>query len=117
MGGHNDAFREQQGSAVLTLTATATLTQIQLDAYKIIRAVHATVAIALTLPAASAANEGQVRHVCCGGAAAVTVVCTAGFGTVGAGGDTVTGAQGEMITIASDGTAWHTDTLATGDIH
>lgn len=116
MSGHNDLETEQQGAKVLTLAATATLTQKQLEQCKIIRAVHAATPIALTLPAADALNAGMVRYVCCGGAAAVTIVCTAGYGTVGAGGDTATLAQGEMICLVSDGTAWFAGTLATGDI-
>ncbi len=114
MSGHNDLIDEQQGAGVLVLTATKTLTHKHLAANKIIRAVHSSVQINLTLPTATANNAGMVRLFNCGGAAVLTVV-TEGFG--GSGSTTVTLAQGETIVIVSDGTGWYASTLATGDIH
>lgn len=114
MAGHNDLSTEQQGAGVLEIAATATLTHQHLAKNKIIRAVHGSVAIALTLPAAGKNNAGMSRLFCCGGAAAVTVV-TGGYG--GSSNTIATLAQGEMVTIVSDGTAWFAATLATGDIH
>ena len=116
MAKHNDLEVEQSGAKVLTIAATATLTVMQLEEYKIIRAVHASSAIALTLPAGGARNKGMIRYICCGGAAAVTIINTLGYGTVGSGGDTMTLAQGEVGIIVSDGVDWHAGTLATGDI-
>ena len=60
---------------------------------------------ALTVDAAAGANIGAEVMVCCDGAAA-TVIVTAGFGAVGAGGDTISLAQGESCFIYSDGVAW-----------
>ena len=102
------AYRRQ-----LVKTATATLTLRELQEHKIIMGTHASVAIALTLPAAAEAMDGMVRIIGCGGAAAVTVVVTAGYGAVGAGGDTITLAQGECVAIMCDGTNWYAGTLTT----
>lgn len=101
------------GRATLAVTATATLTNAQLAVNPIINANHASVAIALTLPAAGAGNAGKEAYIGMGGAAAVTVICTAGFGGGGSGKDTVTLAQGDMCHVISDGTNWYVTNVTT----
>jgi hypothetical protein len=91
----------------LILTATATLTAAQIHDYKIIAGTHASVAIALTLPAAASHMAGLQRIIVDGGAAAVTVVVAAGYGGAGSGSDTATLAQGEAVVVVCDGSYWY----------
>lgn len=95
-----------RASKVLTKTATATLTRSEMLANSIIVGTHASVAIALTLPAASGTYKGRSWVVAQGGAAAVTVVCAAGFGGGSTATDVITLAQGMGTLIFCDGTAW-----------
>jgi hypothetical protein len=112
-----ESFRRTQREIVATSrlakTATASLTNAEVRNYAYIDGNHASVAIALTVPAASAANKGAIVTVVNKGAAAVTVVCAAGFGGGGAGTDTVTLSQGKCATVHSDGAYWYTGDIAT----
>jgi len=116
MSGHNVLHELELANSnnLVTYTATpsATLTAAQVRVGAIV-GTHASVAIAFTLPVAGAVVKGVSLKVCCGGAAAVTVVVTAGYGGVGAGGDTITLAQGEFVTVFCDGTNWYAGTLTT----
>lgn len=106
-GTHN-LRRKQAGanSAPVTKTATATLTQGEVINSGFIIATHASVAIAITIPAAAGVYKGYELIVAQGGAAAVTVVCAAGYGGGGAATDTVTLAQGQFAKFVCDGSAW-----------
>jgi hypothetical protein len=99
--------------STLSKTATATLTDAEVNQCPLINANHATVAIALTVPAAATTNAGANILVGMGGAAAVTVICAAGFGGGGGSKDTVTLAQGDMCLVASDGTNWYVTNVTT----
>ena len=88
----------------LTKTATATLTNEEVINNLVIYGNHASAAIAFTLPAAGAANDGCINFIVNQAAAVVTVVVTAGFG---AGNDTLTLAAGEMALIFSNGSYWY----------
>ena len=90
---------------VVAKTVTATLTAAEMKGGAI-NAVHASTPVALTLPAANTC-AGYMQTIYDGGAQAVTVIATGGFGGVGAGGDTLTLAQGEAALVWSDGTYWY----------
>lgn len=90
--------------AVVAKTATATLTAAEV-LYGLVTGNHATVAIALTLPTdAVAGAEVIITQI---GAAAVTVICAAGFGGGGATVDTFTLSLGQSCLCYYDGTLWH----------
>lgn len=107
-------FRREQREArrKTAKTATATLTNDEVENGLVV-ATHASVQIDLTLPAAADGNADYNCLIADGGAAAVTVICTAGFGGGGAGADTVTLAQGQMVIIYSDGDSWYYTNLTT----
>jgi len=92
---------------VLTKTAMATLTNDEVMRNFRIRGSHASAAIALTFPAASAANDGAILIVENTNAAVVTAVVTEGFGN--GGNDTLTLAEGEAALVYSA----ETDTVGT----
>ena len=93
-------------------TADATLNLAELT-NTIINAHHATVAIALTLPAAGSTYTGCDALIGMGDAAAVTVICAAGFGGGGGGKDTITLARGDMCHVYCDGTNWYVGNVTT----
>lgn len=105
MSQHNLLFEQQEVRRRnrITKTATATLTAREVLDNSVILGDHASAAIALTLPTASAGIDGARVTIVNAGVAAVTVVgnavlsgtATAGFGGVGSGGDTLTLAQGQ----------------------
>lgn len=93
----------------LVKTATATLTILDVNENGAVVADSAD-AVALTLPAASSAMAGRVLFIGAAGAGALTIVVTAGLAGVGAGGDTLTLAQGAFAILwcgyDSDGWNW-----------
>jgi hypothetical protein len=106
MSRHNIGSILSEGLNFVSKTATATLTADEIN-HSLITATHASVAIALTVPAAATEYEGYSFIVASGGAAAVTVVVSAGFGGAGASADTVTLAQGDACMLICDGTNWY----------
>lgn len=95
--------------AKLAVTATATLTYAQLGAYK---SFIASDAVAITLPAASAALNGLVRRICAGGASA-TVVVAAGFAGNSGSSDVVTLGIGDYAEVFCNGTYWFVNSVTT----
>ena len=112
-GSHNIRNKLFEGRDYITKAATATLTKAEVE-FSRINAVHGSSAIALTIPAASADQEGSGFQVRMGGAAAVTVVVSGGFAGVGSGGDTVTLAQGEFAEFYCDGSYWYNNSVGAG---
>lgn len=108
-------FRREQreGRRYTAKTATATLIADEVE-FGFITATHSSSGIALTVPAASAALKGYQAIIADGGAAAVTVVVSAGYGGAGSGTDTVTLAQGDAVSIYCDGTSWYSISHTTG---
>jgi hypothetical protein len=92
------------GRTAAAKTETASLTAAECQ-YGYVNGTHATVAIALTLP--TDVTTGADVIIASGGAAAVTVVCAAGFGGAGASHDTVTLGVGDMCHCYFDGTNWY----------
>jgi len=93
----------QSRLTVVEKTVTATLTADEMKAGAI-KASHATVAIALTLPAAGTC-AGYAQVIYDGNAAALTVIAPNAFG--GATNDTLTLARGEFAIVWSDGSEWY----------
>lgn len=113
MAVHNIGRELAEGINYVSKTATATLTRDEIYPLSFITATHASSAIALTLPAASIAYKGCRVMIACGGAAAVTVVVTAGFGGAGASGDTATLAQGDFCECFCNGSSWFVNNVTT----
>jgi hypothetical protein len=106
MSRHNFGSEFSEGLNFVAKTATATLTADEIN-HSLVTATHASVAIALTVPAASDRYKGYHFYIACGGAAATTVVVSAGYGGAGSGTDTVTLAQGDMCELLCDGDSWY----------
>jgi len=92
------AYQENAGRTVVTKAATATLVPDELNGTLVV-ADTTSGAVALTLPAASAEMDGYKALIVDAAANALTIVVAAGFGAVGAGGDTLTLARGEMAMV------------------
>jgi len=92
----------------LEKTATATLTDKEVMAYRFIDGNHASEAIALTLPVAGNGNKGAIVTITDYGVIAVTVETTGtvGFGGAGATKETLTLERGEAVTVHSNGSYW-----------
>ena len=108
MAVHNFLDELQRSILDRTMNITATpdpvLTNDQVMRTFLISASHATVAIAVALPAAGLANKGAIMLILNSGVAAVTVTSAAGFGGAGV---TATSSQGQMCLVYSDGTYWY----------
>jgi len=99
-------FKDQLGYIEKTVANTGeTLTAEELD-FNCIRVNTVGGATALILKPAEAAMQGQLAFFTNYGAYALTVVCAAGFGGVGSGGDTLTLVRGDMALVMCDGTYW-----------
>ena len=105
MSRHNflSEYQSMVASSRLTKTATATLTDAEVMAWRYIDANHASVAIVLTFPTASAGNKGACPVIVNKGAAATTFVLS---------GKTVTLAQYQSCAVNSDGAQWNFDHVA-----
>lgn len=104
---HREMNRFARAASTLTKAATASLTVKECLGNDLVLGNHATVAIALTLPPASAALKGVRLSIAQLGAAAVTVFVLAGFAGGGASYDTITLALGNAADFLCDGTYWY----------
>lgn len=97
---------EREARLIVEKSATATLVASELD-HTLIVVDTTDGAVALTLPAAS--HDMQKFHalIVNKGGNNLTVVVAAGYGGVGAGGDTITLAQGAMAEVMCDGDYWY----------
>ena len=113
MSTRNWNYQRKSSLKYTVKTASATLTKAELDNGFIVGN-HASVTVALTLPAASTLYKGCRSYIANKGAATTTVAVSAGYGGAGSGTDTVTLAQGNMCVVACDGSAWYVVHHTTG---